>query len=115
MPPFTELLPTLIEGGIPLLLFVVWYYTFKNSNSTHRDIAENNLKAVDKLTTQMVQAYKDSVDLHKAQNEKLMQLLKEDQENEAALINTLTQLKERLNQPIKCPIAEARKFKEDQS
>lgn len=114
MPPLAELKP-FIELGAVGLMFIVWYFTFKNSNNTHREISKNNLEAVDRLTHQMVTAYKDSIDLHKNQNEKLMQLIKEDQENESALINALVQLRERLNQPIKCPIAEANKVNKDQS
>lgn len=113
MPPLAELLPNIIDVSVAILLFVVWYFTFKDSNATHKEISENNLKAVDQLTKQMAGAYKDSIELHKSQNEKLMQILKEDQENEAALINALTQLKERLNQPVKCPIAEAQKVNQN--
>lgn len=114
MPPLADLVPFIELGGVGLL-FIVWYYTFKNSNSTHREISKNNLEAVDRLNQQMVNAYKDSIDLHKNQNDKLMQLIKEDQENQAALIRALEQLRERLNQPIKCPIAEAQKVNKEHS
>jgi hypothetical protein len=96
--------------GSTVLMFIVWYYTFKLSTESQKETMNKNAETVDQLTRQMVQAYQDSLASHRDQNKVLQSLIKDQQENEAHMIQILTQLKERLNQPVKCPIAESQKI-----
>ena len=80
-----EMLPILqilSQGGLALVIFVIWYFTFKKSNETS----------------------KEAFDKHGQLSESLIQLLKDEQEYKTMLAGILMRLEEKLNKPVICPI-----------
>lgn len=85
MAELKEVLPILqiiSQGGLALVIFVIWYYTFKKSNETT----------------------KEAFDKHVALSENLIQLLKDEQEYKIMLTGILMRLEEKLSKPVACPI-----------
>lgn len=95
-----------VRAGGVALMFIVWYYTFKNFSDTQKQISKENLQAVNSLTDKMTDAYQEAISAQRSQNEVLMKLIKEQQENQSHLIGVLTQIKEQLNQPRKCALSD---------
>lgn len=70
------------QGGLALVIFVIWYYTFKKSNETA----------------------KEAYDKHTKLSEELLSLLKDEQEYKLMLAGVLMRLEEKLHKPVVCPI-----------
>ncbi len=85
MAELKEVLPILqiiSQGGLALVIFVIWYFTFKRSNETS----------------------KEAFDKHAKLSENLIQLLKDEQEYKTMLAGILMRLEEKLSKPVTCPI-----------
>lgn len=85
MAELKEVLPILqiiSQGGLALVIFVIWYFTFKKSNETA----------------------KEAFDKHAKLSESLIQLLKDEQEYKTMLAGILMRLEEKLYKPVACPI-----------
>ena len=86
MEELKNLLPVLqilSQGGLALVIFVIWYYTFKKSNEISRE----------------------AFDRHSQLSENLLQLLKDEQEYKVMLAGILMRLEEKLSKPVVCPIS----------
>lgn len=80
-----ELLPILqiiSQGGLALVIFVIWYFTFKKSNETA----------------------KEAFDKHADLSGSLIQLLKDEQEYKIHLVGVLSRIEIKLEQPVHCPL-----------
>lgn len=80
-----EVIPVLqlaSQGGLAMVILVIWYHTFKKSNETT----------------------KEAFDKYAVLSEALIQLLKDEQEYKAHLVGVLTRLEVKLAQPVHCPI-----------
>lgn len=70
------------QGGLSIIIFVIWYFTFK----------------------QGLKETKAAFDIHRGLSENLLQLLKDEQEYKIMLAGILTRLEEKLTRPVACPI-----------
>ena len=82
------LLQVLSQCGLALVIFVIWYFTFKNMN---------------KVTA-------EAFAKHTALSESLIQLLKDEQEYKTLLAGTLERLDGKLSIPAQCPILIGKKI-----
>lgn len=89
----TEQMWTLVaQGGLSIVIFVIWYFTFKWS------IQQNKASRADYVM--MVQ--------------QLIQVIKDNQEHSLLLTGTLDRLSQKLDNPVVCPLAVAPKDHGDQ-
>lgn len=83
------LLQVVSQGGLALVIFVIWYFTFKKMN-------EITAEAFRKHTTL---------------SESLIQLLKDEQEYKTLLAGILERLDGKLSTPAQCPIIIGKKIR----
>ena len=76
------ILQILSQGGLALVIFIIWYFTFKKSNETAKEAFNNHAKL----------------------SEDLIQLLKDEQDYKTMLAGILMRLEEKLSRPVACPI-----------
>jgi hypothetical protein len=81
------ILQTVSQGGLSIIVFVIWYFTFKK-------VTEERKQTIDKYTEL---------------SEKLVAYLKEEQDYKALLAGILTRLEEKLNIPAQCPLLKNQK------
>lgn len=83
MEEIRSILQVLGQGGLSIIIFVIWFFTFKRSQQEAKD-------ASDKLTRL---------------NEILIQLMKDEQEYKEHLSGILMRLEVKLSTPTQCPFA----------
>lgn len=76
------ILQVISQGGLSIIIFVIWYFTFK----------------------QGLKNTQDAHDKHVQLNEALIQLLKDEQDYKTMLAGILMRLEEKLSKPVTCPI-----------
>ena len=88
MEEIKQMLPILqvfSQGGLALVIFVIWYFTFTKADKTT----------------------KEAFSKHSALSGELIQLLKDDQEYKTMLTGVMERLEYRLSIPTQCPLAMA--------
>lgn len=70
------------QGGLSVIIFVIWYFTFK----------------------QGLKETKAAFDMHHNLSEALLQLLKDEQEYKIHLVGVLSRIEIKLEQPVHCPL-----------
>lgn len=70
------------QGGLSIIIFVIWYFTFTRANKT------------------ISEAFKK----HEELSSVLLQLLKDEQEYKIHLVGVLSRLELKLEQPVHCPL-----------
>lgn len=89
------LLQILSQVGLALIIFVIWYFTFKSLTQFLKDSNEVTAEAFKKHTTL---------------SESLIQLLKDEQEYKTLLTGILTRFEGKLNTFAQCPILIGKKI-----
>lgn len=70
------------QGGLSVIIFIIWYFTFTRANKENDDVIKHLQE----------------------QNEIITQLLKDEQEYKLHLASVLTRLEVKLNTPVQCPL-----------
>ena len=88
-----EILQSIVQGGVAIVVFIIWYFTFTKSTKQTDDFLRQSLsqstEAFDKLTKM---------------NELLLQYLKDEQEYKLQLAGILDRISVKLETPAQCPI-----------
>jgi hypothetical protein len=82
-----DILQVVSQGGLALVIFVIWYFTFSKANVTS----------------------KEAFDKHAQLSESLLQILKDEQEYKTLLTGILSRLEMKLSIPAQCPLLTAGK------
>ncbi len=82
------ILQIISQGGLAVVIFVIWYFTFTQSN---------------KIT-------KEAFDKHRELSEHLIQLLKDEQDYKLQLSGILDRVSVKLDTPAQCPILISKKI-----
>lgn len=83
MDELKSILQVIGQGGLSIIIFVIWYFTFTRANKTASE------------------AFRKHEELSAA----LLQLLKDEQEYKTMLAGILMRLEEKLSKPVACPMA----------
>ncbi len=82
MEELRAILQVIGQGGLSIIIFIIWYFTFTKANKTASE------------------AFRKHEDLSAA----LLQLLKDEQDYKTMLAGILMRLEEKLSKPVTCPI-----------
>ncbi|MEJ5227204.1 hypothetical protein [Thermodesulfovibrio sp.] len=75
-------LEVISQGGLAIVVFVIWFFTFKKSS----------------------ESIQHAIQKHEDLSKELLQILKEEQEYKAMLAGIMMRLEEKLKKPAACPI-----------
>jgi hypothetical protein len=88
------------QGGLAIVVFVIWYFTFKQSVKQQRDRDEQIKESMSHANATTAEAFKKHVVL----SESLLQLLKDEQDYKSTLTGILDRMEYRLSVPTQCPL-----------
>lgn len=77
------------QGGVSIIVFVIWYFTFTRANK----------------------AASEAFRKHEELSAALLQLLKDEQEYKIHLVGVLSRLELKLEQPVQCPLIKSHEVK----
>ncbi|MEW5745273.1 MAG: hypothetical protein AB1805_07555 [Nitrospirota bacterium] len=100
-----EAMQFVVQGGVAIVVFIIWYFTFTNANKRQEEKAKLDKEAQDQTNKTLAEAFDR---LHNA-NGQLIQLLKDEQEYKLQLAGILDRLSLKLETPAQCPILMAGK------
>lgn len=96
-----EIIGFVMQGGIAIVVFIIWYFTFTKSN-----------KQTDAFITQSLAQSAEAFAKITKLNEQLLQYLKDEQEYKTTLTGILDRISIKLETPAQCPILmTGKKFK----
>lgn len=93
-----EILQFIIQGGVAIVVFVIWYFTFTKSS-----------KQTDSFLQQALSQSAEAFEKHTKLNEQLLQYLKDEQEYKTILTGILDRISIKIETPARCPILMAGK------
>lgn len=82
MEELRSILQVIGQGGLSIIIFVIWYFTFTRANKTASEAFRK----------------------HEELSATLLQLLKDEQEYKIHLVGVLSRLELKLEQPVHCPL-----------
>ncbi|MEW6115373.1 MAG: hypothetical protein AB1553_00530 [Nitrospirota bacterium] len=88
-----EILQFVIQGGVAIVVFIIWYFTFTKSSKQTEAFLQQSL-------SQSAEAF----DKNAKMNEQLLQFLKDEQDYKLQLAGILDRLSIKLDTPAQCPI-----------
>lgn len=88
-----EIIGFVMQGGIAIVVFIIWYFTFTKSN-----------KQTDAFILQSLAQSAEAFDKLTKLNEQLLQYLKDEQEYKTTLTGILDRISIKLETPAQCPI-----------
>jgi hypothetical protein len=98
---FKEIMQFVVQGGVAIVVFIIWYFTFMKSSKQTDDFLKQSLsqssEAFDKLSKI---------------NEQLLQYLRDEQDYKLQLAGMIDRISVKLEVPAQCPIlVSGKKFK----
>lgn len=93
-----DIIGFIMQGGIAIVVFIIWYFTFTKSN-----------KQTDAFISQSLSQSEEAFKKLTLLNEQLLQLLKDEQEYKTTLAGILDRISIKLETPAQCPILMAGK------
>ena len=88
-----EILQLIVQGGVAIIVFVIWYFTFMKS-----------AKQTDSFLSQSLAQSKEAFDKLTRMNEQLLLYLKDEQEYKTVLTGIMDRVSAKLEIPAQCPI-----------
>ena len=96
-----EIVVFTMQGGVAIIVFIIWYFTFTKSNKQSEEFMRHSLSQS-----------KEAFDKHGLLNEKLLEYLKDEQDYKITLTGLLDRMSIKLETPAQCPLLiSGKKFK----
>ena len=88
-----EILQFVVQGGVAIVVFIIWYFTFTKSS-----------KQMDVFLTQSLSQSAEAFKKLTAANDLLLTYLKDEQEYKMTLTGIMDRISIKLDVPAQCPI-----------
>ncbi len=110
-----EIIQLAVQGGVGVILLIVWYYTRQDGNKRAEDARKQTDSAIEvaqKAVESANSISKEAFQKHAILTEALFQHMRDEQAERAVMTGVMDRLTIRLETPISCPMALAgRKFR----
>ena len=102
-----EIIQLAVQGGIGVVMLVVWYYTRKDGNKQADDAKKQTDRAIDvaqKAVDAATRTTTEAFQKHAILADALFQHMRDEQEDRSLLTGILDRLTIKLDTPAQCPL-----------
>ena len=97
------------QGGVPIIVFIIWYFTFKEARKQTSEAITTAKDAVESSNGAAKEAFRKHAEL----SSMLIQLLRDEQEYKTLLTGILSRLEAKMGHYAICPLVERRRIREE--